>query len=156
MHIAEFQSIEPPGTQLSPPADFGGHLYHFSLQTASEGHDREKESGQLHWPNVSQELRHQGSRFRFGLVCNCDDCSFTSVRHYLLAGTKGVGFVLADSPFLKSKYFLAESASSYLPHPFHPFRCQNTKYSSSNFTYSLPSMPEALSLSFEPADCFDH
>ena len=103
MHIAEFQSIEPPGTQLSPPADFGGHLYHFSLQTASEGHDREKESGQLHWPNVSQELRHQGSRFRFGLVCNCADCSFTSVRHYLLAGTKGVGFVLADSPFPKNQ-----------------------------------------------------
>ena len=29
---------------------------------------REKESGQLHWPDVSQDLRHLGSRFRFGLV----------------------------------------------------------------------------------------
>ena len=35
---------------------------------------REKESKQLHWPDVSQELRHLGSRFRFGLVCNCADC----------------------------------------------------------------------------------
>ena len=28
---------------------------------------REKESGRLHRPDVSQHLRHQGSRFRFGI-----------------------------------------------------------------------------------------
>ena len=35
---------------------------------------REKESARLHWPDVRQDLRHQGSRFRFGLVCNSADC----------------------------------------------------------------------------------
>ena len=39
------------------------------------------ESGRLHSPDVSQDLRHLGRRFHFGLVCNCADCWFTSVRH---------------------------------------------------------------------------
>ena len=44
------------------------------LSCVKEGATREKESGRLHWPDVSQDLRHQGSRFCFGLVCNCADC----------------------------------------------------------------------------------
>ena len=35
---------------------------------------REKESGRLDWPDVSQDLRHLGSRFCFGLDFHCAGC----------------------------------------------------------------------------------
>ena len=90
----------------------------------AEGRTREKESGRLHWPDVSQELRHLGSGFHFGcpvIVLTADspmsgtscwqapreEVSFWQTLHF-----RNQNMSLLNQPSI---------ASSYLPHPFHPW-----------------------------------